>query len=66
MPTYQPKREPGDTILYGGKFVTIMDLEVRNNAWKYKFAPKGKFKWKDAALVDRESEPADLSGYAAD
>jgi len=65
MPTYQPKYEPGDTILYDGKYVTILDLEVRRDSWKYRFAPKGTFKWKDAALVDRDSELVDLTEYGS-
>jgi len=55
--TYQPDYDPADVILRNGRYETVLARKVVGDEVKYKIAARAGIRWKDAALIDRNSKP---------
>ena len=51
---YQTKYDKGDRFILNGKFKVVMDVRHEPEP-EYLISERGKWKWKDAALVDRNA-----------
>ncbi|ATU47058.1 hypothetical protein [Salinibacter phage M31CR41-2] len=55
MPTLDTKFDPGDVIVYEGRFVTILDVVEEDGTTQYRMAHKGKFATIDTLKVERKA-----------